>query len=178
MAGAPENSAATYGGSGAFSGDGSKARLAQLNRPGDVALMVWAIYISPTHGISVSVKSTALASSAPWQAMARLGFQGMVVWPFKRNYPIPLALRSVMMAYFTFADTRNRRIRRVDSQGIISTVAGTGEYGETGDGFAATNATFKRLMMSPSMHTKYYILSINWPAVFVLYCLTAQYKLY
>jgi len=40
-----------------------------------------------------------------------------------------------------FADSNNNRIRKVDgTTGIISTVAGTGEYGSSGDGGAATMA--------------------------------------
>ena len=38
----------------------------------------------------------------------------------------------------------NNRIRKVTvSTGIISTIAGTGAYGYTGDGGAATSATFR-----------------------------------
>ena len=39
------------------------------------------------------------------------------------------------------ADTDNARVRRVDSTGTIATVAGTGEYGSSGDGGPATSAT-------------------------------------
>ena len=38
------------------------------------------------------------------------------------------------------ADTYNHRIRRVDTSGIITTVAGTGESGYSGDGGSATAA--------------------------------------
>jgi sugar lactone lactonase YvrE len=38
------------------------------------------------------------------------------------------------------ADRDNRRIRRVDTKGIISTVAGNGTTGNSGDGLAATRA--------------------------------------
>lgn len=41
------------------------------------------------------------------------------------------------------ADTDNRRIRRVDTSGIITTIAGTGEFGFSGDGAAAVRATFE-----------------------------------
>jgi sugar lactone lactonase YvrE len=41
---------------------------------------------------------------------------------------------------FVFADRGNNRIRRVDSNGVISTIAGTGAYGSAGDGGPAAQA--------------------------------------
>lgn len=38
------------------------------------------------------------------------------------------------------ADTRNHRIRKIDAAGVISTLAGTGEDGDRGDGGPATQA--------------------------------------
>jgi hypothetical protein len=40
------------------------------------------------------------------------------------------------------ADTTNNRIRRVDQKGIITTVAGAGKTGHSGDAGPATAATF------------------------------------
>lgn len=39
-------------------------------------------------------------------------------------------------------DQQNQRIRRIDAQGTIETIAGTGEYGSSGDGGPAIDATF------------------------------------
>ncbi|MBS1851012.1 MAG: hypothetical protein JST79_08890 [Acidobacteria bacterium] len=54
------------------------------------------------------------------------------------NEPMGLALDSVGNLYI--ADTLNNAIRKVDVNGIITTVAGDGDFGYTGDGSLATNA--------------------------------------
>ena len=41
------------------------------------------------------------------------------------------------------ADSQNRRLRRIDRSGTITTVAGTGEFGHSGDGGPATEAQFR-----------------------------------
>ena len=43
-----------------------------------------------------------------------------------------------------FADSGNSMVRRIASNGSISTIAGTGVYGDTGTGGAATSAQFKQ----------------------------------
>ena len=58
----------------------------------------------------------------------------------KLNNPFGLALDVTGNLYF--ADESNQRIRKVDLNGIITTVAGNGSIGSSGDGGAATNASF------------------------------------
>jgi sugar lactone lactonase YvrE len=55
------------------------------------------------------------------------------------NYPHGAVMDSAGNLFI--ADTYNHRIRKVDTLGIISTVAGTGNPGRTGDGGSATSAT-------------------------------------
>ena len=59
----------------------------------------------------------------------------------KLNRPIDVTVDQAGNLYIT--DEDNMRIRKVDAKGIITTVAGNGSSGCTGDGAAATLASFK-----------------------------------
>ena len=65
------------------------------------------------------------------------GDRGLAV-EAKLNYPAGVALDKLGNLYI--ADTGNHRIRRVDTAGIITTIAGTGEPGYGGDGGLAVEA--------------------------------------
>ncbi len=69
------------------------------------------------------------------------GFNGddVVATSANLNSPFDVAVDGSGNLYF--ADTSNHRIRKVDTNGIITTVAGTGSAGFSGDGGAATSAT-------------------------------------
>jgi sugar lactone lactonase YvrE len=56
----------------------------------------------------------------------------------KLNHPMDVAFDSKGNLYI--ADNSNFRIRKIDTSGIISTIAGIGIYGNTGDGDSATKA--------------------------------------
>ncbi len=58
------------------------------------------------------------------------------------NYPQAVAIDASGNLYI--ADTNNHRVRRVDTSGRITTVAGTGEEGYDGDGGPATSARIYR----------------------------------
>lgn len=64
--------------------------------------------------------------------------------------PGPLALDSAGNLYV--ADRGNLRIRKIDRQGIITTVAGKGTLGFSGDGGPATEAQFNILAMAVSCY--------------------------
>ena len=56
----------------------------------------------------------------------------------KLNHPYRFALDSQGNIYF--ADANNNRIRKISTNGTITTIAGTGDHGFSGDGSAATSA--------------------------------------
>jgi sugar lactone lactonase YvrE len=58
------------------------------------------------------------------------------------NFPSGVAVDGAGILYI--ADSQNMRIRRVDKNGVISTVAGTGRRGFGGDGGPATRASLNR----------------------------------
>ena len=59
----------------------------------------------------------------------------------KINYPTSLTFDSAGSLYI--ADTNNHRIRKVDTNGVITTVAGNGTAGYSGDSAAATSAMLR-----------------------------------
>src|SRR5689334_3320162 len=56
------------------------------------------------------------------------------------QYPTDVAIGPDGNLYF--ADSRNHRVRKVSSNGVISTVAGNGSLGFQGDGGRALDASF------------------------------------
>ena len=60
------------------------------------------------------------------------------------NLPSGVALDGAGNLYI--ADSYNSRVRKVDANGIITTVAGNGDFGYSGDDIMATNAALDRPM--------------------------------
>src|SRR5580704_11376307 len=84
----------------------------------------------------VSAQSYSISTIA---GSSRLG-DGSPATSVPLRYPYGIAEDTSGNIYF--ADALDNRVRRVDTKGIISTVAGTGVAGFSGDGGPATQATF------------------------------------
>ncbi len=84
----------------------------------------------------VSAQSYSISTIA---GSSRLG-DGNPATSVPLRYPYGMAEDAAGNIYF--ADALDNRVRRVDTKGIISTVAGTGVAGFSGDGGPATQATF------------------------------------
>jgi streptogramin lyase len=127
-----------------FDGDQRPATAARLNGPFDVALdNAGNLYFSDTgnHAIRrVDAKSGIISTIAGTGKKGDMG-DGGPARKAELNEPYGVELDKKGNIYFV--DRLNYRIRRVDAEsGVISTVAGTGRPGYSGDGGPAADAQF------------------------------------
>ena len=126
-----------------FTGDGLQAASAQLSNPQGVAVdSGGSLYIADTANqrirkISTAGVITTVAGTGPGGS----GTDGVPATQSRLFNPMGLALDAAGNLYI--ADSANNRVRMVSPQGIISTVAGTGTAGSSGDGANATAATLR-----------------------------------
>ena len=123
-----------------FNGDGAAATAAQLRSPQGVAVDGSGnLYIADTFNQRIrKVNSSGNISTVAGDGTRSFGGDGGAATAAQLNFPRSVALDGSGNLYI--ADTFNQRIRKVDSSGNISTVAGTGTGGFSGDGGAATAA--------------------------------------
>ncbi len=128
----------TYG----YSGDGGPATSAELGAPTGVALdTAGNLYIADCFNerIRKVAKTTGIISTVAGDGTIGYSGDGGPATSAEFYYPWGVAVDSAGNIYI--ADTDNGRNRKVTvSTDIISTVAGDGEYGSSGDGGLATSA--------------------------------------
>ncbi len=131
-------------GSQAFSGDGGPAASAGLNHPRGLAVdSSGNVYISDVdnHRIRRVSPSGMISTVAGNGVTGDSGDSGLALNASLSDVT-GLALDAAGNLYI--ADAGNRKVRKVTPGGIISTVAGTGLQGFSGDGGPATNAQLNR----------------------------------
>ncbi len=127
-------------GSPGFEGDGKPAVEARLNAPYGIAIDgADNLFIADTFNHRIRM----VDSSGIIKTIAGTGLQGYsgdggMAMAAQLNTPFGIAVDARNNLYI--ADTYNYRVRRVDSNGFISTVAGIGSSGYSGDGGLATEA--------------------------------------
>jgi len=125
---------------GGFSGDGGQAVNAELNIPHHIAIDIWDnLYIADWANVRIrKVDTSGKIYTVAGGGSGGLG-DGDLATSAEFNYPRSVAVDN--SGNFYIADTFNQRIRKVNiSDGKISTVAGNGTQGFSGDGGPATSA--------------------------------------
>ncbi len=126
-------------GTGGYSGDGA-AVAAQLNRPHGLALdAAGNLYIADrvNHRIRKVAAGGVITTVA---GSGTLGFSGDGGAATAARLTVPEGVAVDAAGNLYIADAGNHRIRKVDTGGVITTVAGSGTLGYGGDGGAATAA--------------------------------------
>jgi sugar lactone lactonase YvrE len=130
-----------------YGGDGQAATTAQLNQPEAVTLdAVGNLYIADTTNCVIRkvAAATGIITTVAGNGTCNYNSDGIPAITAQLNYPDGVAVDSAGNLYI--ADHVSERIRKVDTSGTITTVAGNGSEctpttGSCGDGGAATNAT-------------------------------------
>ena len=125
---------------GGFAGDGGPAVAARLNLPYDVAVdSSGNLYITDRNNHRIrKVDSTGTITTIAGTGKDGFSGDGGPASQAQLNFPTGVAVDGEGNLYI--ADAPNDRIRKVDSIGTITTIAGTGEQGFSGDGGPASQA--------------------------------------
>ncbi len=128
-----------------FSGDGGLATLAQLYSPGGITLDAGGnIYISDTGNQRIrKINTSGIISTIA--GVGTIGFSGDGGTATLAQFSGPSGIALDISGNIYCADYNNHRIRKINTSGVISTIAGTGTAGFFGDGGPATSAQ----IMSP-----------------------------
>ena len=127
-------------GSGGFFGDDSTATLARLNAPAGVYVDSGLVYIADTGNHRIRrISSTSVITTIAGDSTA--GFFGDDSTATKAHLNSPSSVFVTQGGDMYIADTGNHRIRKVSAADtVITTVAGNGMPGYSGDGDLPTNA--------------------------------------
>ncbi len=132
----------TVAGNGAagFGGDGGAATSALLNSPRKVVADTFGnLYIADQGNNRVrKVSASGIISTIAGTSAAGYNGDGIPATSAQLNGPYDVAVDSAGNVFV--ADVDNFRIRKIDAAGMISSVAGSGTQGFTGDGGPATAA--------------------------------------
>ncbi len=129
-------------GTAGFSGDKGPATAAQLNWPDNVAIDAFDnLYITDSENHRIRRVSVAgVIDTAAGNGEAGFSGDGGPAIAAQLNYPSGISVDAAGSLYIS--DAGNNRVRKVTVGGVISTVAGSGEAGFSGDGGPATTAQF------------------------------------
>jgi hypothetical protein len=124
-----------------FSGDSGNAAAAQLDLP--TALSIDAagnLYIADTNNQRIRKVSAGVITTVAGSGLQGFGGDGQPAVAAQLDSPAGVAVDPSNPGRFYISDTHNQRVRMVDGNGVITTVAGTGSLGFGGEGATPTTA--------------------------------------
>ena len=124
-----------------YSGDGGAATNASLKNPIGVALDAWGnLFIADQNNFRIrKVDTSGVITTVAGTGSIGFSGDGGSATNAKLSSVTGVAVDAFGNCFIS--DSLNNRIRKIDTNDIISTVVGTGSLGFSGDGGAATNAT-------------------------------------
>lgn len=126
-------------GSFGFSGDGGQAINAEIAAKGIAADAAGNIFIADAGNSRIrKVSTNGIISTIAGIGVNGFGGDGGAATAAIINNPVNVAADAIGNIYI--ADQDNQRIRKIDNNGIITTIAGNGNIGFSGDGGQATAA--------------------------------------
>lgn len=136
----------TFAGNGTqgSSGDGGPAINATFSSPTQVAVDRRGDLYIADYGNSRIRKMDRLGVITAFAGTGEAGFagDGGPALQAKINFPHAITVTDKGTVYFT--DTKNHRVRKITPAGIITTIAGNGQAGFSGDGGPALNASLNQ----------------------------------
>ena len=139
---APDGTITTIAGTGepGFSGDGGPATAAQLHSPMDVKLgPAGSLYVVERDNHTVRrISARGTITTVAGTGEAGFSGDGGIGTEAQLNEPYGIAVDRDGNIYV--ADSGNHRVRKISTEGIITTVAGIGTPGYSGDGGMANRA--------------------------------------
>lgn len=134
------NTTLVTGNLGSYSGDGGLATYATLNIPNGIALdNIGNLYIADSDNNRIrEVATNGFITTIAGNGTN--GYSGDGGAATNASLSLPNCLTIDLAGNLLISDSGNNRIRKIDTTGIITTIAGTVTNGYSGDGGPATNA--------------------------------------
>ena len=126
-----------------FSGDSGLASIAKINVPEGICFDINGnLFFSDhaNHRVRKVDVTTGIITTIAGTGVA--GYNGDTILAINAMLNTPSAICIDSFGNLYIADYFNRRVRKINSSGIITTVAGNGTQGSSGDGGLALNAQF------------------------------------
>lgn len=136
-----DNTIVTFAGNGltGYTGDGTAATNAKMNPKGVACDFRGNVYISDNvHNVIRKVNNLNIIST--YAGTGSAGYFGDGGSALSAQFNTPFGMACDKKGNLYIADAGNHVVRMIDTFGVISTVAGDGTPGYSGDGFSATTA--------------------------------------